>query len=77
MLGATVYAGIGVAGGSIFPEPWEGVVAAVLLILIVNQSISWFNKRRAAAKTAAAGTEPAAPADSAEPDRVVADEPRD
>jgi membrane protein DedA with SNARE-associated domain len=41
-----VYAGIGVAGGSIFPEPWEGVVAAVLLILVVNQAVGWWNKRR-------------------------------
>jgi hypothetical protein len=81
LLWATVYAGIGVAGGSIFPEPWEGVVAAVLLILIVNQSISWFTKRRAASKAAAelaqADSAEPAPADSAEPDRVVADEPRD
>jgi len=45
-LWSSVYAGIGVAGGSIFPEPWEGVVAAVLLILVVNQSVSWWNKRR-------------------------------
>lgn len=43
-----VYAGIGVAGGSIFPEPWEGVVAAVALILVVNQTVSWWNKRRGA-----------------------------
>ena len=41
-----VYAGIGVAGGSIFPQPWEGVIAAVLLILIVNQTVSWITKRR-------------------------------
>jgi membrane protein DedA with SNARE-associated domain len=47
-LWASVYAGVGVAGGSIFPEPWEGVVAAVLLILVVNQSISWWQKRREA-----------------------------
>jgi membrane protein DedA with SNARE-associated domain len=47
-LWSVVYAGIGVAGGSIFPEAWQGVVAAILLILIINQSISWFNKRRAA-----------------------------
>ena len=46
-LWSVVYAGIGVAGGSIFREPWEGVVAAVVLILIINQSISWWNKRRA------------------------------
>jgi membrane protein DedA with SNARE-associated domain len=47
-LWATVYAGIGVAGGSIFPEPWQGVVAAVILILVVNQTVSWIQKRRAA-----------------------------
>ncbi|MBM2622098.1 VTT domain-containing protein [Actinoplanes sp. LDG1-06] len=47
-LWAGVYAAIGVAGGSIFPEPWEGVVAAVLLILIVNQTVSWITKRREA-----------------------------
>jgi membrane protein DedA with SNARE-associated domain len=41
-----VYAGIGVAGGSIFPEPWEGVVAAVILVVIVSQVVSWWNKRR-------------------------------
>lgn len=45
-LWATVYAAIGVAGGSIFPKPWEGVIAAVILILIVNQTISWWQKRR-------------------------------
>ena len=47
VLWAVVYAAIGVAGGSIFPEPWQGVVAAVLLILIINQTISLVNKRRA------------------------------
>jgi membrane protein DedA with SNARE-associated domain len=48
-LWATVYAGIGVAGGSIFPKPWQSVVAAVALILVVNQTISWIQKRRRAA----------------------------
>jgi membrane protein DedA with SNARE-associated domain len=47
-LWAGVYAGIGVAGGSIFPRPWEGVVAAVILILVVNQTVSWITKRREA-----------------------------
>src|SRR5689334_24038605 len=47
-LWSVVYAGIGVAGGSIFPEPWQGVIAAVVIILIVNQTISFINKRRAA-----------------------------
>lgn len=45
-LWAVVYAAIGVAGGSIFPEPWQSVVAAVVLILIINQIVSWWNKRR-------------------------------
>lgn len=58
-LWSVVYAAIGIAGGSIFPEPWEGVVAAVILILIVNQTISLINKRRA--RTAAATREPATP----------------
>jgi membrane protein DedA with SNARE-associated domain len=53
-LWSIVYAGIGVAGGSIFPEPWQAVVAAVAAILIINQSISWFSKRRARAKEASA-----------------------
>jgi membrane protein DedA with SNARE-associated domain len=58
-LWATVYAGIGVAGGSIFPEPWQSVLAAVVLILIVNQTISWVMKRRAArADAPATGEEP-------------------
>jgi membrane protein DedA with SNARE-associated domain len=52
-LWATVYAGIGVAGGSIFPKPWQSVLAAVLLILVVNQGISMIQKRRAAGLAAA------------------------
>ena len=45
-LWSIVYAGIGVAGGSIFPKPWQGVVAAVLLVIAVTQALSWVNKRR-------------------------------
>ena len=54
-LWSVVYAGIGVAGGSIFPEPWQGVVAAIILVLVIGQAVSLINKRRAArqAKTAA------------------------
>jgi membrane protein DedA with SNARE-associated domain len=57
-LWAAVYAGIGVAGGSIFPEPWQSVLAAVALILVVNQTVSWIQKRRAA-RAAAATSKPA------------------
>ncbi|MET8149767.1 DedA family protein [Actinoplanes sp. NPDC049668] len=48
LLWSTVYAAIGVAGGSIFPEPWQGVVAAVALVLVVGQIASLISKRRAA-----------------------------
>ncbi|MFG1603778.1 DedA family protein [Actinoplanes sp. NPDC049265] len=47
-LWATVYAGIGLAGGSIFPEPWQGVVAAVLLIVVVTLVVGRIQKRREA-----------------------------
>lgn len=48
LLWSTVYAGIGVAGGSIFPEPWQGVVAAIILVLIIGQVVNLISKRRAA-----------------------------
>jgi membrane protein DedA with SNARE-associated domain len=49
---SVVYAGIGVAGGSIFPKPWEGVIAAIILVLVVTQTVSFINKRRAARASA-------------------------
>ncbi|GAA3915944.1 DedA family protein [Actinoplanes auranticolor] len=51
-LWSAVYAAIGVVGGSIFPEPWEGVVAAILLVLIISQIVSLISKRRAARQAA-------------------------
>jgi membrane protein DedA with SNARE-associated domain len=36
LLWSAVYAGIGVAGRSVFPETWEGVVAAIVLVLLVS-----------------------------------------
>ncbi|OJF14385.1 DedA family protein [Couchioplanes caeruleus] len=51
-LWSAVYAGIGVAGGSIFPEPWQGVVAAIALVLVIGQAVNVVNKRRAAASRA-------------------------
>ncbi|MEV6842950.1 VTT domain-containing protein [Actinoplanes sp. NPDC051411] len=65
-LWAAVYAGIGVAGGSIFPEPWQSVVAAVALILVVNQTISWIQKKRRAASPSV----PPAPVPDASADQV-------
>jgi membrane protein DedA with SNARE-associated domain len=53
-LWSLVYAAIGVAGGSIFPEPWQGVAAAVLLILIINQTVTMVQRRRARLEAASA-----------------------
>jgi membrane protein DedA with SNARE-associated domain len=47
-LWSVVYAGIGVAGGSIFPEPWEGVLAAIVLVLVIGQTVNLISKRRTA-----------------------------
>ena len=58
LLWSGVYAGIGVAGGSIFPEPWQGVVAAIILVLIIGQSVNLISKRRAARQQAEAKVEP-------------------
>ena len=40
------YAAVGVLGGSVFPEPWQGIVAVILLVLIVTQAASTIQKRR-------------------------------
>jgi membrane protein DedA with SNARE-associated domain len=53
-LWSIVYAGIGVAGGSVFPKPWEGVIAAVILVLVISQTVSWVSKRREARASASA-----------------------
>jgi membrane protein DedA with SNARE-associated domain len=58
-LWAVVYAGVGVAGGSIFPKPWEGVVAAIILVLIISQVVSFINKRRNRAASEAPAEETA------------------
>ncbi|MBQ0863913.1 VTT domain-containing protein [Streptomyces sp. B15] len=43
---AAVYQLIGVAGGSLFPRPWEGVVAAVALTLLVSSAPSVWRRLR-------------------------------
>ncbi|MEU8298768.1 VTT domain-containing protein [Micromonospora sp. NPDC048909] len=42
------YAAIGVLGRAVFPEPWQSVVAAVLLVVLVSQGLSWMGRRRSA-----------------------------
>jgi membrane protein DedA with SNARE-associated domain len=47
---AVTYQLIGILGGSLFPEPWEGVLAAVLLTVTISVAPSlWRRVRRAAA----------------------------
>ncbi|GAA0798797.1 DedA family protein [Spirilliplanes yamanashiensis] len=48
LLWAFVYAAIGVFGGSVFPEPWQSVVAAVVLVVLITQIVSFVQRRRAA-----------------------------
>ncbi|MGW2640518.1 DedA family protein [Streptomyces sp. NPDC001348] len=45
---AATYQVIGILGGSLFPRPWEGVVAAVALTVLVSATPSvWRRARRA------------------------------
>jgi membrane protein DedA with SNARE-associated domain len=44
-LWAAVYAAIGLLGGSVFPEPWQGVLAAVALVLVITQLVALTTRR--------------------------------
>lgn len=48
LLWATVYAAIGLFGASIFAEPWQGVLAAVLIVVVISQVLAVITRRRAA-----------------------------
>ena len=48
-LWAVVYAAIGLAGTSIFPEPWQGVLAAITLIVVISVLTTIWQRRRSAA----------------------------
>jgi membrane protein DedA with SNARE-associated domain len=47
LLWSVVYASIGVLSGSVLPEPWQGVVAAIVLVLVISQLVGWLTRRRA------------------------------
>lgn len=36
LLWSAVYASIGLAGRALFPEPWQGIVAAVILVVLIS-----------------------------------------
>ncbi|MGR6320548.1 VTT domain-containing protein [Micromonospora soli] len=46
LLWSVLYASIGVLGRAVFPEPWQGVVAAILLVVLVTQGLRWLSRRR-------------------------------
>ncbi|MEU2280468.1 VTT domain-containing protein [Streptomyces sp. NPDC013178] len=43
---AVTYQLIGILGGSLFPEPWQGVVAAVALTLVISAAPSLWRRLR-------------------------------
>jgi membrane protein DedA with SNARE-associated domain len=45
---AVTYQLIGILGGSLFPEPWEGVVAAVVLAIVISAAPSAWRRVRSA-----------------------------
>ncbi|MEV0169928.1 VTT domain-containing protein [Streptomyces sp. NPDC050803] len=47
---AVTYQLIGILGGSLFPEPWQGVVAAVALTLVISAAPSLWRRMRRPAK---------------------------
>jgi membrane protein DedA with SNARE-associated domain len=46
LLWSASYAAVGVLGGTVFPEPWQGVLAVILLVLLVTQAASMFQRRQ-------------------------------
>ncbi|WP_189266703.1 DedA family protein [Streptomyces fuscichromogenes] len=46
---AAAYQVIGILGGSLFPEPWEGVVVAVALTVVISVAPSVWRRVRSAA----------------------------
>lgn len=45
-LWSAVYVAMGTVGGSVFAQPWQGVLAAVVLVLLVTQVMGLVNRRR-------------------------------
>jgi membrane protein DedA with SNARE-associated domain len=44
VLWSVVYAALGLAGQSIFPRPWEGVLAAIVLVVAVSLALSLWRR---------------------------------
>jgi membrane protein DedA with SNARE-associated domain len=46
VLWSAMYAVVGVIGGAIFPEPWQGIVAAIILVLATSWIVGRIRKHR-------------------------------
>jgi membrane protein DedA with SNARE-associated domain len=59
---AALYGGIGIAGGAIFPQVWQGVVAGVVLVVLIALAPAlwtrWRSGRTAAGPTDQRGATP-------------------
>ncbi|HWG98980.1 MAG TPA: VTT domain-containing protein [Pilimelia sp.] len=43
---SVVYAAVGVLGGAVFARPWQGVLAAVVIVVLASQAADWAARRR-------------------------------
>jgi membrane protein DedA with SNARE-associated domain len=57
---STVYAGIGLAGRAIFPEPWQGAVAAIGLVGVMAAASAYWQARHRRVSTTVGPTSPPA-----------------
>jgi membrane protein DedA with SNARE-associated domain len=68
-LWAAVYMAIGLLGYALFPEPWQGVVAAIGLVLlttVVSSLVQRWRKKNAAAKASASSGPASGPVSDSE-----------
>lgn len=61
---AATYQLIGILGGSLFPEPWQGVVTAVVLTVVVSAAPTLWRRLRAPSGDAEGAEGPEGPAES-------------
>jgi membrane protein DedA with SNARE-associated domain len=47
-LWAATYAAVGLLSHSVFPQPWQGVIAAIVIVLTASQVAGWVRRRREA-----------------------------
>ncbi|WP_432840637.1 DedA family protein [Dactylosporangium sp. CA-092794] len=45
-LWAATYSAIGLLSRNVFPQPWQGVVAAIIIVLAAGQLAGWLERRR-------------------------------